>query len=179
MRKTRHLLYFRIAFRSGAAGERMIREEKRCLLTYASVWQCLARFRAGVAEFPAPKPCQDGSILAHWIAVLMMIRKQAGLVYASSAKRTASTRPGPFLGIRLFLRPWPHDVDSGSIELRLQMCRIVFLNHLYACPAVLRNLINVGTFEQAQANVGVAQAVRRSRPSVTVCAYTFLPQGSR
>ncbi len=53
------------------------------------------------------------------------------------------------------------------------MRRIVFLNHLHACPAVLGNLIDVGTFKQAQANVGVAQAVRRSRPSVTVGAKLF------
>jgi hypothetical protein len=32
-----------------------------------------------------PETCQDGSILAYWIAVLMVIRKQAVLVYASSA----------------------------------------------------------------------------------------------
>jgi len=48
-----------------------------------------------VGPVPAPKPCQDGSILARWIAVLTVIRKLAVLVYASSAKRTASTRPGP------------------------------------------------------------------------------------
>jgi hypothetical protein len=45
---------------------------------------------------------------------------------------------------------------------------IVFLNHLDACPAVLGNLIDVGTFKQAQANVRVAQAIRGSGPSVTV-----------
>ena len=50
------------------------------------------------------------------------------------------------------------------------MRRIVFLNHLHACPAVLGDLIDVGTFEQAQANVGVAQAIGRSRPAVTVGA---------
>jgi hypothetical protein len=62
----------------------------------------LARCRAGVGPVPAPKPYQDGSILADWIAEFTIIRKQATLVYASSAKRMASTRPGPFLGSVLF-----------------------------------------------------------------------------
>ena len=53
------------------------------------------------------------------------------------------------------------------------MGRVVFLNHLHACPAVLGNLIDVGTFEQAQANVGVAQAIGRSRPTVAVGAKLF------
>ena len=39
----------------------------------------------------------------HWIAVSTVIRKQAVLVYASSAKRTAFTRPGPFFGTVFFL----------------------------------------------------------------------------
>lgn len=67
----------------------MIREEKRSALSYASDWRCMARFRAGVGPVPVPKPCQVGSILAHPIAVLMVIRKQAALVYASSASLCA------------------------------------------------------------------------------------------
>jgi hypothetical protein len=81
--------------------------------------RCLARFRAGVGPVPAPEPCQDGSILAHWIAVLTVIRKQAGLVYASSAKRTASTRPGPFLGTVFFL-------DRGLMMLIAEASSCVF-----------------------------------------------------
>jgi hypothetical protein len=53
------------------------------------------------------------------------------------------------------------------------MCGIVFLDHLHACPAVLRNLVDVGTFEQAQANVGMTQAVSRSRPAVAVSPKLF------
>ncbi len=60
-------VYFRMVFRDGAAGERVILEEKSSLLSYASDWRYLARFRAGVGPVPAPKPCQDGSILAHWM----------------------------------------------------------------------------------------------------------------
>jgi len=71
---------------------------------------------------------------------------------------------------RLFLRTWPHDVDCGGIELRLQMGRIILLNHLHTCSTVLGDLIDVGTFKQAQANVGMAQAIGGSRPPVTVSA---------
>ncbi len=62
----------------------------------------------------------------------------AGLRFLSQTDSLDSS--GAFPGKRLFLRPWPHNVDSGSIELRLQRRRIVFLNHLHACPAVLGNL---------------------------------------
>ncbi len=50
---------------------------------------------------------------------------------------------------------------------------IVFLNHLHARPAVLGNLIDVGTFQQAQADICVAQAIGRSRPTVAVGAELF------
>jgi hypothetical protein len=97
----------------------VILEEKRTLLSYARDWPRLARFRAGVGRVPAPKPCQDGSILAHWLAVLMVARKQAVLVYASSAKRTASTRPGPFLGTVFFF-------DRGLMMLIAEASSCVF-----------------------------------------------------
>jgi hypothetical protein len=64
-----------------------------------------------------PKTCQDGSILAHWI--FTVIRKQAVLVYASSAKRTASTRAGPFLGTVFFF-------DRGLMMLMAEASSCVF-----------------------------------------------------
>jgi hypothetical protein len=48
-----------------------------------------------------------------------------------------------------------------------------FLDHFHTCPAVLGDLIDVGTFEQAKANVRVAQAIGRSRPAVAVSAKLF------
>ena len=66
-----------------------------------------------------PKTCQDGSILAHGIAVSMMIRNPAMSVYASSAKRTASTRPGPFLGTVFFF-------DRGLMMLMAEASSCVF-----------------------------------------------------
>ena len=50
---------------------------------------------------------------------------------------------------------------------------VVFLNHLHACTTVLSDLIDVGPFEQAQANVCVAQAIGSSRPTVAVGAELF------
>jgi hypothetical protein len=66
-----------------------------------------------------PKTCQDGSILAHRIAVFTFTRNQAMWVYASSAKRTASTRPGPFLGTVFFF-------DRGLMMLMAEASSCVF-----------------------------------------------------
>ncbi len=50
---------------------------------------------------------------------------------------------------------------------------VIFLNHLHARPTVFGDLIDVGSFEQAQANVSVAQTVSSSRPTVAVGAELF------
>jgi hypothetical protein len=50
------------------------------------------------------------------------------------------------------------------------MSSIVFLDHLDAGTAVFGDLIDIGTFEQAQADVSMAQAVSRARASVAVGA---------
>ena len=50
---------------------------------------------------------------------------------------------------------------------------VIFLNHLHARPTVLGNLIDVGTFKQAQADVSVAEAIGSSRPTVAVGAELF------
>ena len=60
------------------------------------------------------------------------------------------------------------DVDRRRIEHRLDVSGVKFLNHLDAGPAVLGNLIDVGTLHQAKANVGMPQAVARSYIAVTV-----------
>ena len=44
----------------------------------------------------------------------------------------------------------PHDVHTSGIELCLQLRRIIFFNHLDVWPAVPGNLIDGGTFQQAQ-----------------------------
>src|SRR5271157_1289037 len=46
---------------------------------------------------------------------------------------------------------WPHDVDRGGVKVRLDVRRVISLDHLDAGAAVLRNLVDVGPFHQAQA----------------------------
>lgn len=53
------------------------------------------------------------------------------------------------------------------------MDSVVFLHHLHAGSTVLGGLADVGTFEEAQANVFAAQAMGRSRPAVAVGAKLF------
>ena|GEM_PF-6414862 len=53
------------------------------------------------------------------------------------------------------------------------MGSVIFFNHLYACSTVLSNLVDVGSFEQAQADVRVAQTIGSSRPAVAVSAELF------
>ena len=45
---------------------------------------------------------------------------------------------------------------------------IVFLNHLDAGAAILGNLVDVGTFHQTQADVGVPEAISRAALSLAV-----------
>jgi hypothetical protein len=53
----------------------------------------------------------------------------------------------------------PPQVDGLGIQRVLEVHGIVLLDHLHADPAVFRNLVDVGTFKQAQADIDVAQAV--------------------
>jgi hypothetical protein len=62
----------------------------------------------------------------------------------------------------------PHDVDRGRIDPSVQMRSIVFLYHLDTGPAVLGDLVNVGAFEQAQADIGVSQARGCPRTAIAV-----------
>jgi hypothetical protein len=45
------------------------------------------------------------------------------------------------------------------------MCRVVLFNHLHTCPTILGDLIDVGAFEEAQADARMAQTIGRSRPA--------------
>src|ERR1700689_3063357 len=60
------------------------------------------------------------------------------------------------------------NVDSGSVEHRLDVGCVKFLDHLHAGPAVLGNLIDVGTLHEPEANKGVPQAVAGSYIAVAV-----------
>src|SRR5258708_37026273 len=68
----------------------------------------------------------------------------------------------------------PHDVDGGGVELGLDMGGVVFLDHLDAGAAVFGDLVDVGTFHQAQTYICVPEAVGRSGPAFTVQSEVFL-----
>ena len=48
-----------------------------------------------------------------------------------------------------------HHVDRRRVQVRLDVRGVVFLDHLDACPAVLRHLIDVCAFHEPHADVGV------------------------
>src|SRR5690348_16291641 len=52
--------------------------------------------------------------------------------------------------------------------MRLDVRRVVILNHLNARPAIHRNLVNVRPFQQPKADVGVAQTVSSAPPPVAI-----------
>ena len=81
-------------------------------------WLCLARFRAGVGAGSGPKT------LPGWFHPgsrenCFAGDQNAALVYASSAKRTASTRAGPFRGAVFFF-------DRGLMMLIAEASSCVF-----------------------------------------------------
>jgi hypothetical protein len=87
----------------------------------------------------------------------------------------------PSLGFRVgfvssfvFVLLGPHDVDRGGVKPGLDVRRVVFLDHLDAGAAVLGDLVDVGTLHQAQADVGVPQAVGRAGAAFAVEAEAFL-----
>ncbi len=71
----------------------------------------------------------------------------------------------PFL---FFVHSRSANIDSGSIKSGLDVRRVEFLNHLDAGTTIFRNLIDVGAFHQSHTNIGVPQAVRRTRIAVAV-----------
>src|ERR1039458_4752347 len=77
--------------------------------------------------------------------------------------------------VRLFCFGTPY-VDRGGVEAVHEMRGVVFLDHLYAGAAVLRNLINIRAFHETQADVGVPQAVGRAGLSFTVFLEVFFVQ---
>jgi hypothetical protein len=69
----------------------------------------------------------------------------------------------------LFLfQPRPHFVDFGGVKICLDVRRVIFLDHFDTGAAVFGDLVDVGTFHEAKTDIGVPQAVRRSRPPFPV-----------
>ena len=69
---------------------------------------------------------------------------------------------------------WPHDVDGGGIELGLDMGGVVLLDHLDTGAAVFGDLVDVGTFHQAETYIRVPEAVGRSGSAFTVQSEVLL-----
>src|SRR5258708_36409105 len=67
-------------------------------------------------------------------------------------------------------------VDRGGVEAVLEVGGVVFLDHLDAGAAVLRDLINVRAFHETKADVGVPQAIGRAGLSFTVFLEAFFVQ---
>jgi hypothetical protein len=62
----------------------------------------------------------------------------------------------------------PHDVDRSGVKVRLDVGSVICLDHLDAGSAVFGDLVDVGTFHQAEANIWVPQAVSPSRSAFAV-----------
>ena len=75
-----------------------------------------------------------------------------------------------------WLRFGLHHIDRGGIKVGLDVRRVIFLDHLDAGAAVLGDLVDVGALHQAQADVGMAQAVGRPGPAVAVNPEIFFLQ---
>src|ERR1019366_3963925 len=71
---------------------------------------------------------------------------------------------------------WSHDVDRCGVKVRLDVRRVIFLDHLDTGTAVFGDLVDIGTFQQAQTDVCVPQAVSRSRPAITIKPEIFFVQ---
>ena len=81
-----------------------------------------------------------------------------------------------FRGRLVFLRLLPPNVDRRGVEAVLEVGSVVFLDHLDAGAAVLRDLINVRAFHETQADVSVPQAVGRAGLSLTIFLEAFFVQ---
>ena len=60
------------------------------------------------------------------------------------------------------------DIDRRGVERVLDMRRIVLLDHFNAGAAVFGDLVDVGSFHEPHANVGMAQAVGRARIVIAI-----------
>ena len=70
--------------------------------------------------------------------------------------------------LSLTLRFLLSDVDSGSVNYILDVRCVIFFDHLDTSAAVLSDLIDVGSFHQPHADIGVAKAVGRSAVAFAV-----------
>src|ERR1035441_6830720 len=117
------------------------------------------------ASASSASPPQRSSALLHF-----SITKIRGVIAHASLLLLFGDRLVLLFGFR------PPYVDRGGVEAVLEVGSVVFLDHLNAGAAVLRDLINVRAFHETQADVGVPQAVGRAGLSFTVFLETFFVQ---
>ena|SRR4030081_1993318 len=67
----------------------------------------------------------------------------------------------------------PHNVNCSGVERGLDVRRVVFLDHLDTRAAILCDLVDVGALHQAQADVCMTDAVRRTRSAFAIEAKIF------
>src|ERR1039457_5663528 len=117
------------------------------------------------ASASSASPPQRSSALLHF-----SITKPRGIIARASLLLLLRGRLVLLFGFR------PPYVDRGGVEAVLEVGSVVFLDHLNAGAAVLRDLINVRAFHETQADVGVPQAVGRAGLSFTVFLEAFFVQ---
>ena len=102
----------------------------------------------------------------------------AWLIASIKQARSNFTRPVSVacFWVCFFFGLGSHDVDRGGVEAGLDVRGIVFLDHLDAGAAVLGDLVDVRPFHQAQADIGVAQAVGRAGLAFAVDLEIFFLQ---
>jgi hypothetical protein len=65
-------------------------------------------------------------------------------------------------------RLWLPYINSRCVQRVLDVRRVELLDHLHAGAAVLSDLVDVGAFHQAHADIGVPEAVRGAPVAVAV-----------
>ncbi len=64
--------------------------------------------------------------------------------------------------------PRTHNIDRRGVERILDVGSVEFFDHLDAGAAILGDLVDVGAFHEAHADVGMSQAIRRAPVAIAV-----------
>ncbi len=56
-------------------------------------------------------------------------------------------------------QPWPSNVDGRSVQMGLDMGSVEFFDYLDAGAAIFRDLVDIGSLHQTEADVCVPQAI--------------------
>src|ERR1017187_9848435 len=114
------------------------------------------------ASASSASPPQRSSALLHF-----SITKIRGVIAHASLFLLFGGRLVLLFGFR------PPDVDRGGVKAVLEVGSVVFLDHLNAGAAVLRNLVYVRAFHETQADVGMPEAISSTGLSFAVFFEAF------